>query len=500
MKRYLVFFILQITLCFQLTSQDLNPPAVSRDFSSITNYEELSAYIVRLDKVHELLETEIIGQSVLGRNLYAMKFSASEFGKDLSKTRVIIFAQQHGNEQSGKEGALLLARELVKDEYRYLFDRIDLLLIAQVNPDGSEANQRRNAHGVDLNRNHLTLTEPETQALHRIFDRYRFEVTMDVHEYSPYGDDWRQLGFRKNSEVTVGTLTNPNVAEDIRRYSREIYLPFVLRYLQDRGFSSLEYYPGGPPGTRPMRRSTFDINDGRQGFGIQNTLSFIQEGMNGTDSYLENLSRRAAGQMAGMMGLLEFVFSNHAVIKDMVLTARERVITGEGYERIAIQAKHEATGQALGLPAFSYATGSDTLADVKDFLPEVMATLETIRPLGYLVPMEMTGLTEWMVRHSFFSGLLKKGGNYRVESLFIESIDSADFEGDKVVDPQVITMKPGKKFRTEEYFFLPTAQPKGNLLVMALEPRSMTGLLTYKEFASLLVANDRYPVLRVVKK
>lgn len=336
--------------------------------------------------------------------------------------------------------------------------------------------------------------------MHRIFDRYRFEVTMDVHEYSPYGDDWRQLGFRKNSEVTVGTLTNPNVAEDIRRYSREVFLPYALRYLHDQGFSSLEYYPGGPPGTRPMRRSTFDINDGRQGFGIQNTLSFIQEGMNGEDSYLENLERRAAGQMTGMMGLLGFVFSNQEKIKEMVLAARERVLTGEGYDRIAIQARHEATGQELALPALSCASGEDTLVNVKDFLPEVEATLEIARPLGYLVPREMTGLTEWMARHSFVAGVLKKGGKYRVESLFTERIDSVDFEGDKVADPKVIIMKPGKKFRTEEYFFLPTAQPKGNLLVLALEPRSMTGLLTYKEFASLLVTNEPYPVLRVVKK
>ncbi|MBK6344422.1 MAG: hypothetical protein IPF68_00550 [Bacteroidales bacterium] len=62
---------------------------------------------------------------------------------------------------------------------------MDFALIPQINPDGSEVNKRRNANDADLNRNHLILTEPETMALHNFFDKYRFEVTMDVHEYSP---------------------------------------------------------------------------------------------------------------------------------------------------------------------------------------------------------------------------------------------------------------------------------------------------------------------------
>ena len=52
-----------------------------------------------------------------------------------------------------------------------------------MNPTGSEIDTRFNANGMDLNRNHLILTEPETIALHKLFDKYFFEATMDVHEY-----------------------------------------------------------------------------------------------------------------------------------------------------------------------------------------------------------------------------------------------------------------------------------------------------------------------------
>ena len=90
-----------------------------------------------------------------------------------------------------------------------------------MNPDGSELNQRRNGNDTDLNRNHLILKEPETKALHQLFDKYLFEVTMDVHEYYPYDEAWMKYGYRKNSDITVGAITNINVSEKIRNFSNE---------------------------------------------------------------------------------------------------------------------------------------------------------------------------------------------------------------------------------------------------------------------------------------
>ncbi len=157
-----------------LFSQNIKTPLENSEFLKLTFYDELTEFIYQLNDLSDLLNVEVIGQSVEGRNLYALKFSESEFGIDETKLRVLFFAQQHGNEQSGKEGALLLARELLRDENKYLFDRIDFVLIPQVNPDGSEVDRRRNANGADLNRNHLILSEPETIALHKLFNKYSF--------------------------------------------------------------------------------------------------------------------------------------------------------------------------------------------------------------------------------------------------------------------------------------------------------------------------------------
>jgi hypothetical protein len=483
-----------------LFAQTMLTPSEEKRFTKVTSYNDLTGFINQLDKASSLLNVEIIGQSAEGRNLYALKFSSSAFGTDPAKVKVLIFAQQHGNEQSGKEGALLLARELIKPENQYLFDKIDLAIIPQVNPDGSELNQRRNANQIDLNRNHLILTEPETMALHGFFNKYLFEATMDVHEYSPYGEDWQKAGFRKNSLVTLGITTNLNVPEKIREFSSKKALPYLLNYLNNNNFSSFIYCLGDVPGNGYTRHSTFDINDGRQSFGIQNTLSFIQEGLNGTDNYTENLESRAISQMTGMRGLLEFAYGNNKEIADMISKERKVLFNEKPKAGVSIQLKHIGNGQTLQLPVFSYKTGRDSVVEVTDYRPVVWSLTDIKKPQGYLIPADLTEINDWANHQALIQVPFQSASKDVIEEYRIQRIDSIDFEGDTIVNPivEVRTIKPGGLHG--DYIYVPTAQLKGNLTVIALEPKSMLGLVTYEKYRHLLKSGETFPILRVVKE
>jgi len=493
--------LLPIFLLFAVTAfaQETQTSFEKNNFSKATSYDELSAFIQQLDQVSEILTVEIIGKSVQGRSLYAMKFSKGVFGEDHSKTKVLIFSQQHGNEQSGKEGALLLVDFLVKPENKYLFDRIDLAVVPQVNPDGSEANQRRNGHEADLNRNHLIMTEPETMALHKLFDTYLFEVTMDVHEYYPYDEEWMKHGFRKNTEITLGVTTNTNVSAKIRKLSNDKAMPFLKNNLTKNGFSSFVYCPGGPPDINYIRHSTFDINDGRQSLGIQNTLSFIQEGMNGTDSFIENLKRRAEGQMTGMMGLINYSYKNSKKIKKLVADERATLISGKSNPQVSIQSEHVASGKKLELPVLSLKTGHDLVITVSDYRPVVKSLCDVSKPQGYLIPKTSKPLVDWVGRQALQVVPFDNQYNFKIEQDYISKVDSIDFEGDIVANPTVETREIRLTVNEEDYLFVPTAQLKGNLIVIALEPKSMLGLATYKDFYYLLKKGENFPVLRVVK-
>jgi hypothetical protein len=322
---------------------------------------------------------------------------------------------------------------------------------------------------------------------------------MDVHEYSPYGNDWKSYGYRKNSEVTLGTNTNPNVSKAIRDFSEKDYLPFFLEYLGKKGFSAFEYCPGGPPDSSYFRHSTFDVNDGRQSLGAQNTFSFIQEGMNGNDSYVENLKRRTKGQCAGMRCLLEYAYLNKDKIKTLVAEEREQLVSGRN-NAISIQSEHVNDGRKLALPLYSYSTGTDTLVIIEDYRPVVKSIFDVQRPEGYLIPLELTELVDWTKRHSFKTSSLKNPGKYIVKQYFIDGIDTIDFEGDSTVNPQVVVKELRDKIPVEQYIFIPTDQLKVNLLVSGLEVKSTLGLVTYKNYAHLLKDQEAFPVLRVVER
>jgi len=50
-------------------------------------------------------------------------------------------------------------------------------------PDGAEAGTRKNSAGADLNRDHVTLFQPETEALHRVARRVKPHLAVDAHEF-----------------------------------------------------------------------------------------------------------------------------------------------------------------------------------------------------------------------------------------------------------------------------------------------------------------------------
>lgn len=88
-------------------------------------------------------ERVVIGHSVQGREIVAYhRFTAGRVG---SKP-FLVLGQMHGNEESGKRVVAALRS-------RVLPANLDLWVIPTLNPDGDLRDTRRNARGVDLNRN-----------------------------------------------------------------------------------------------------------------------------------------------------------------------------------------------------------------------------------------------------------------------------------------------------------------------------------------------------------
>ncbi|MFN8233671.1 MAG: M14 family zinc carboxypeptidase [Actinomycetota bacterium] len=100
-----------------------------------------------------------------------------------------VIANVHGSEESGADTSLQLLYELADraDEVvTTILDRAVVVLVPVQNPDGREADERRNAYGFDLNRDLFARTQPETDGRVELMRAYPPALLLDEHEFGYY--------------------------------------------------------------------------------------------------------------------------------------------------------------------------------------------------------------------------------------------------------------------------------------------------------------------------
>jgi protein MpaA len=136
--------------------------------------------------------TVTIGQSVRGRQI-----TAQVLGPDSAPRKVLLVGCIHGNECAGIKILDAISRKPVPAG-------VQLWLVREMNPDGTAADTRQNADGVDLNRNFpfrwepisdptyysgpRPLSEPESRAAARLISRLRPAVTIWYHQHEDLVD------------------------------------------------------------------------------------------------------------------------------------------------------------------------------------------------------------------------------------------------------------------------------------------------------------------------
>ncbi len=476
---------LSIIVASSLFSQ-FSTPLEQSNYKILTTNVELVKYVQSVVAQSSWMKMDTLAVSINRKILPVLTISK---GKSNKKIKVLIFAQQHGNEPSGKEGVLLLLKDIANGKLDAILKNVDLYLVPQMNPDGNDINVRRNGNGMDLNRNHLILTEPEVIGLHELYAKIDPEVTLDVHEYSPYGKEWKEYGYRKNSEETIGLMTNPNTDDALRSFQRNAFLPFLYSYMQEKKVRFGEYTPMGPPNKERMRNSTVDINDGRQSFGILGSFSFIQEGMNGLDS-IDNIQRRSEGQCAALTGFITFMNNNADTIRMMVKNAKatraDRAVT-------AIQMDHVSDGEKT-LKFSSYDGLRDTTIVTANYHTKIVPLLTVNRPKGYLVPKNDALLKDFLTKHKFIVGSYKPAKSDVVKQYLLE------YDSSLVIEEFVIPVKSAQlkkiKIKVSDYLFVPIRQRQAQMLIQAFEPQCMINLLQYERFGYLM-KEKKYLILRV---
>ena len=121
--------------------------------------------------------TEIIGKSVLGKPIY--KYSIGT-----GKTKIFMWSQMHGNESTTTK-ALFDFFNVINSQEEIgvkLLQEFTFCFLPMVNPDGAELYTRENANKVDLNRDSVDLSQPESQLLRKTFEDFKPDFCYNLHD------------------------------------------------------------------------------------------------------------------------------------------------------------------------------------------------------------------------------------------------------------------------------------------------------------------------------
>ena len=162
------------------------------------------------------LRTDEVGRSLQGRPIRSVTFGTGS-------TTVLLWSQMHGDEATATMALGDIFRflaEATSDPLRErLRERLTIVFVPMLNPDGAELFQRENAAGIDINRDARQLATPEGRALKGLRDRIRPDFGFNLHDQGARvlaGPRGRQVGIA----LLAPPFSNDRRYDDVRARAR----------------------------------------------------------------------------------------------------------------------------------------------------------------------------------------------------------------------------------------------------------------------------------------
>jgi hypothetical protein len=466
-------------------------PRDHRDLKRTISYAEMETFLKSVDGKGPL-RVSVEGKSLQGRSLYVANLKR---GQKPSRT-ILFYAQQHGDEISGKDALLYLIRDLV-EKPSLLPPDVDLWIMPMVNPDGAEAGTRANAAKADLNRDHMTLLQPETLALHQLVRRIRPDISVDCHEFGRGGEAYRKKGWEKWPDITLDSLNNP-LFDRARIDAGERWIRTAAKAQRESGHPFLRYWVGGVPPDDEQRHSAPDLDSGLNALAAYGGLSFIIEAAarRGEDAIAKELGNRVD---AYLVLFRHFIRGNGHAASDAaaIRQARQRPLP----EFIPVNYFWANPGGTVTpFPVVETATGRVVEIPTANMMTTLVVKKSVPAPAAYAIDAgaaaEFAALLD---RHGIPYERLASPRTLRAEKCTLLRVED-DFDEiySRYEGRQIVERAPAEAIEL----------PAGSILVglngeaahraaLLLEPSSLYGLYQYPLFRALVGSDGTVPVLRV---
>ncbi len=170
-------------------------------------HAEIQPLIEKL-KSDNQFKVEKLGESIEGRSISLISIGNGP-------TSVLLWSQMHGDEPTATMAIFDIINLFRSEDFgsfkSNLFDKLTIHFVPMLNPDGAEQYMRRNALGVDLNRDAERLQSEESKILKGIRDRTDADFGFNLHDQSRY----YTVGYSRNPATISFLAPAYNYAKDI---------------------------------------------------------------------------------------------------------------------------------------------------------------------------------------------------------------------------------------------------------------------------------------------
>jgi hypothetical protein len=456
-------------------------PLVSPGFvngaPSFTTHDAMVDFVTGLARASSNVRLSSLGRSQLGRDIPVLHFTREGLADPeaiaaLERPVIWLIAQQHGNEHAGGEAMLALAAALATGELAPLLERLSIVIVPRINPDGAAADQRVLASGNDLNRDHLLLSQDESRALHAAMQRLRPDVVFDHHEFSVARRWVEKFGGSHSLDVMILEATHPGVPRSLTDIARRLYRPVLEATLERHGLSSHDYV------TTAADKSDLLVSLGgnapgiaRNAFGLRGSVSYLIE-TRGVGLGLQRYQQRVATHYLLAKALLAASADEGPALRSAVRAARRAAAA----DRSPLVVAHELARRPLELPLVDPESGAArptpvTLADSR-----LLATTEQrARPYGYLVLRGGEAVAGLLALLEVRTVRLAEPARLAVEAYDVERLGRPSRRAGESINPDrslAVTLRAATIDVPAGALFVPMSQPACGVVAAALEPDS----------------------------
>ena len=461
--------------------------------SGPTPFEPLMKFWYELDAMSDLVSIRPLTRTLLDR-----EFTLVTIAKDpvatpqdalrSGKTIVLIANAVHGNETAGKEASQLVARELVSGNLQKLLDDVIVLFVPLLNPDGGEVRRRTNEEGFDMNRDYIKL---ESQEIYALVTRVMNEWTPDIHIDTHHG------GSPPYTLTWQGTL-NPAADAALRAYPYAEIFPRIRDALRADGYDGFDYSGAQTrDGVRGWGSTSVEARKHHVYTGLVNSIGILFETpssshrvRNGAAEAIpqeERYFHQVRGQVIGLTTVLRHAAEKRAEIRELTNASRARAVqaganpaAGNG---VVVEYSLVSRGtEPVWMPQGPGGQGTPQTYKIEN-VPVWLkydVTRTVPRARGYIVPASIAKVVPLLLDHG-----IQVHRFTEPTSMELEVYEAIGIRRNEFFQGHYLKSVTGVEKKTETvqvpagWFYVSTAQSKGNLISYILEPETDDNLITW---------------------